>query len=315
MAASSDIRQDRIMEKAREWLVLLDSGAATVDDVNRFRSWQAASKMHSKIFEQERALWHDVGQLVMKTNQPPTAKKTPRITRRAMWQGGIAVASVAIAAPMVPKMAMRFQADYLTQIGEQATIDLPDGTRMWMNTDTAVDFDAAQRRLHLMQGEVMFRVSSLSTAQPFTAIAGQRQACSQSGEFALRYDSNHAQLTTLDAKVELIGTSGIATLLPPNRQMSWHDGAAAGEIHKIEQTSALAWRDGKVIFDAEPFEQAAYELARYLPEKLILRRRAKLQTAVSGRFEIADARDALAALAKTQGLKIRRFSNIAIVIF
>lgn len=53
--------EDAINNEARDWLVLLVSGRATVRDAKAFQSWCRSSPQHAQAFAQLRHLWDQLG--------------------------------------------------------------------------------------------------------------------------------------------------------------------------------------------------------------------------------------------------------------
>lgn len=76
--------QARLAGEARDWLILLTSGRATVADARALRLWCGQSPEHAQAFEQAKALWQGL--------QPAAAAlQAPRhFGRRALLGGAIA---------------------------------------------------------------------------------------------------------------------------------------------------------------------------------------------------------------------------------
>lgn len=294
----------RIEAEARDWLVLLESGRATERDLRRFHDWQA-TPAHAQMFERERSLWQDLGQLAAGVQMP-----RPRPTgRRAFLRGGLALAA---GSAVAPRLFFAMRADHASRIGGQTLVQLPDGSDALLNTDTAiaVDYEDGKRRLRLLQGEALFRVRAGQAA--FVVAAGGNAVRTAGGAFALRFEDGAVGVVSEDAKLRIrIDDHGGGTV-PPGHKVAWQDGAMPAAPMPSDPARDLAWREGRIVFDDTPFVTAVHELGRYLPERIILRDGG--QGTVSGSFAVADAQDALRALAITQGMQIRRFPHLTIII-
>lgn len=305
---------ERIESEARDWLILLSSGEASASDIARFREWQRRSGEHARIFERERAIWKDVGKLAAQLRRRPVRTS---VSRRMVLRGGLALTAAAGGAVILPEILLRMRSDYRTAYGEQQAVTLPDGTGVLLNTGTAIalDFGPERRGVRLLQGEALFHVEAAGS-QPFSVAAGYGLGRATFGEFALRFEGDHAQVTAADADVEILSPSAAATPvhLAPAHRIAWRDGAAPEPVTPVDIAVALAWREGRIVFEGEAFPRAAEELARYLPETVILRGNANRPGAVSGSFATGDARDALTALAQTQGLSVRRIPGVALIV-
>ena len=75
-------------DEARDWLLLLTSGRATVADAKALKAWCAQSPEHAQAFEQAKVLWH---------NLQPAAEmlQSPRRFGRRAFLGGAIAASAA----------------------------------------------------------------------------------------------------------------------------------------------------------------------------------------------------------------------------
>jgi len=74
-------------DEARDWLLLLTSGRATVADAKALKAWCAQSPEHAQAFEQAKTLWRQVGTAVEQA-QPPR-----HFGRRAFLGGAIAASA------------------------------------------------------------------------------------------------------------------------------------------------------------------------------------------------------------------------------
>ncbi len=69
-----------------------------------------------------------------------------------------------------------------------------------------------------------------------------------------------------------------------------------------------------MIFDGKPFGKALGELGRYVRERVVLGDRSRAGEPVSAIFSIRQANEAIVALARTQGLSVRRIPGIVIYV-
>uniref|UniRef100_UPI002586B026 DUF4880 domain-containing protein n=1 Tax=Pseudomonas sp. TaxID=306 RepID=UPI002586B026 len=148
-----------IAERAVQWL--MDLQAPTVSQKTRveFARWRAQSQEHERAWERIEAFQQRFADL-QQSHTAPVAHATlaARPNRRqALKALALLVAGGAAWSARDNRLVQDWTADYYTHIGEQRQLTLSDGTRLALNTDSAVDvrFDAGQRRLMLLRGEVM----------------------------------------------------------------------------------------------------------------------------------------------------------------
>lgn len=67
-----DTPDSRLHGEARDWLVLLTSGQATVADAKALRQWCAQSPEHAQAFEQAKRLWQQLTPALTEAQAPGT---------------------------------------------------------------------------------------------------------------------------------------------------------------------------------------------------------------------------------------------------
>ncbi|WP_225771169.1 FecR domain-containing protein [Inquilinus sp. Marseille-Q2685] len=320
---TDDNAQDiRIARDARDWVVRLASGTATEADLAAFRAWRAASPDHDRAFARERAFWRQLQ--AMAPEAPPRTAPRPRgIGRRALLGGGAALAAGVAGVALAPRLALLWRADHRTGIGEQARIPLPDGSAVLLNTDSAIalGFRPGLRLVTLLQGEALFEARR-DAAAPFRVAALGGNSETEGAVFAVRAVEDEATVTVAEGRAGVFGPAAAAAPMPPagavalaaGQQARYREGSAPGRAAPVDLGAALAWRAGRIVFDRKPFAEAVAELGRYVPERVVLADGGRAAEPVGGVFSIREAQAALAALAETQGLALRRVPGVVIVI-
>lgn len=301
-------QQRQIASEARGWLVRLNSGQISRAELQRFYAWRELSPAHRRAFEHERAFWQQLGQIgddgrMASPNAPLWSR------RRFLW--GSAAAAVAMTA--TPSLWQWSQQDFSTAAGQQTRIRLPDGSDALLNTDSAIalDFSANRRRVRLLHGEALFQTAA-SAASPFEVMALDGVIDSAAAAFAVTMLDETATVRVTDGQVRVAAAADAVTLSA--RQQTHYRTAQAPAPATPFKLTDLAWRERRVIFEGRPLAAALAELGRYLPEKVVLRARAAGAVPVSGVFAIDRALSAMKALARTQGLSVRRVPGLLLII-
>jgi transmembrane sensor len=316
-----DTAGDRVSKDARDWVVRLASGGITDADLARFKAWRDASAEHARAFTRERAFWQQLSAIDPRPQRAPAPRN---MGRRAFLMGGSAAIAASIAIVAAPRLQLLWQADYRTAAGEQADISLPDGTRVTLNTDSALAlrFRPDLRLVELLQGEALFEVRP-DGAAPFRVAALGGYTDTLSAAFAVRALDNQATITATKGEAsvfsparadQLPGPQSAALAIKADQQTSYLRGRAPVPALAVDLDQTLAWRSGRVIFDGRSFADALAELGRYVPERIVLADRSRTHDPVSAIFSIRQAGAAIAALAETQGLTARRIPGVMIVI-
>jgi transmembrane sensor len=225
-----------------------------------------------------------------KTRSPHAAQ--PRYRRRLL---SLAVACSAVLGMTVCYPPSLIQADYSTGKGEQRSVTLADGSRVTLNTDSAlaIHFDDSARRVELLQGEAFFEVAKREH-QPFVVTAEGRSVRAVGTAF-------NVQLRPSQTKVELV--EGIVEIEDGQHRERLHAGQTAliGADHiAVPSASPSAnmalWREGYLQFDGLPLREAVAQINRYRPGRVLLLNDALADKRVSGLFRLDALDQALASL-------------------
>jgi transmembrane sensor len=187
--------------------------------------------------------------------------------------------------------------DASTDVGERSDLVLADGSRITLNTASAVhaDYSGPDRRITLIRGEAFFDVAKDAT-RPFIVVAGSRQVIAVGTEFDVRLQESKLRVTLVEGKVRVAAESSPAivadarfrpvsgvTLEAGSALIVQEDGSEV--VERVDVMAATSWRDGKLIIDGESLAQVVAEMNRYSREKLEIANPALEGRKVSGVFE------------------------------
>jgi transmembrane sensor len=74
-----------------------------------------------------------------------------------------------------------------------------------------------------------------------------------------------------------------------------------------DAANQFAWRDGRIVLNSVPLDDALHELGRYYPGSIELTDDSLASRRVSGTLFIADPEEALETIARSQHLKLTHF--------
>lgn len=319
----------RIGLDARDWIVRLTSGNVSDADLQRFKAWRDQSPDHKLAFERERSFWQQLQAIdAGSAGMPPLAAATPNrqalMGRRSFVLGGAAAAAAAIGFVAVPRLQVWWNADLSTAVGDQAEFTLPDGSVATLNTDSAVSigYRPGLRLVELLKGEAEFKVApDRNSVFRVAALGGNSTA--KAGRFSVGILEDVATVTSAEGRIDVAGpasptatdASGVVGVeVAANQQTLYARGEAPRPAQSADVQATLAWRKGRIIFEGRPFSRAMAELGRYVPERIVMRPGIDPSVPVSAVFSTAQAFAAVQALAKTQGLSVRRIPGVLLLI-
>lgn len=198
------------------------------------------------------------------------APVTPKNRRRTL---AIAASIVlAITAGLATYLFWPAGRAYETDIGAIASVPMPDGSSVTLNTDSEVRIEVSQkeRRIELTHGEAFFDVAPDPT-RPFIVAAGSRRVIAVGTRFSVRRDGDDVQVVVTEGKVRIEGGAGAAPYLSAGTV------ARASRSGVLVQTKAIAeaeeqlsWRAGILIFRNQSLADAIAEFNRYNIRKIIV---------------------------------------------
>lgn len=282
-----------ILDEAAEWLVVLHAGTVSADDHRAWMAWRARSPAHEHAWQRAERLMGQLGNMPAALAMP--ALDRPRARRAALAK----LAALLVAAPAAWGAwrwsdAEGWTADYRSATGERRDLRLDDGTRLTLNTGSAVDirYDAGQRTVLLRSGEI--HIETAADPRPFEVRTRDGTLRALGTRFTVRQQDDHTQLAVQEGAVR-ITTGQDQRVLPAGEQA---DFSARGIDSAPLSPASGAWLQGMLLADAMPLGEVVAELARY--RKGVTRcDPAVAHLRVSGTFPLADTDRALAMLAAT----------------
>lgn len=285
--------------EARRWVIKSDD--LTPMERKRFERWLQESDEHRVQFEAAKKEWQSLAFLQLlqddpvRQNDPWVAKKRVRRQRARRYVGPLAVAATLAAVALVigwqvvPEYQSDDQSDYLTAIGEQRTISLPDESTVLLNTDTrlTIDFSDGVRSVRLDRGEAHFEVAHDST-RPFIVEAGNGLVRAVGTAFNVYLDEEQVEVIVTDGVVEIsqtpersIASARVAELpqarAGPVKKLSKGGNArisqniemlAAADAETLERK--LSWQHGMLEFVNTPLSEVIDEVSRYTGKTLVI---------------------------------------------
>lgn len=271
---SSNPFSHAVADEAATWLTLLMSGEASDADRARWQAWRQAHAEHERAWQHVEAVTGRLKGLhggVAVRSLAALAEGTPRSTARRRAMRGLGVlATLGVGAALASRSAswQRLSAQHRTGTGEQREIVLADGSRVLLDTLSAVDvrFDARQRLLRLVAGDVWIVTGHLpSGAPPFVVETREGRVRALGTRFGVRQADGASEVTVQEGAVEITtaGDDHGATRLQAGEQARFtREGSgpvrAAGEREP-------AWTRGLIVADNLPLADFLAELARYRP--------------------------------------------------
>lgn len=163
-----------------------------------------------------------------------------------------------------------------TAIGKQADLQLSDGSKIQLNTDTKVTIamHLRSRRISLDQGEATFHVAHswwhqyLPRAErPFTVQAGDIQIRDIGTVFNVRLTpENQTHVTVVEGRVLVSENNNIQNpkhIELKTGQAIYSKNGALQQIQHVDPQQITAWQQGRIYFYNQTLTEVFHELNRY----------------------------------------------------
>lgn len=318
-----------VREQAALWIARLDAGASPAD-LEQIDTWLARDPAHAQALVELAQLWDrmdTLGQLATMFPLDASGKVAGvrgwQTTRLLAMAASLMVAAGLVALLPLLKTAddtaeQNFSATYATAVGEQRTVELADGSRIVLNTDTriAIDYSDDKRRIELLAGEGLFEVAS-DAARPFQVHAGVRMVEAVGTAFSVHRGARDAfEVLVTEGKV-LLHSSAEAEATDSSLPLSAGQYAAldalnatavAIDIPTDQLEARLSWQHGMLLFRDEPLAQVLEEITRYTTLN-IEADDSLLDLRVGGYFRVDDIEGLLAAIDTNFRIDIQRNDN------
>lgn len=302
---------------AREWLLMLTSGAATEADAQAFRAWLRQDARHEAAFAEQKRLWQALGPAVREEAKAWAAPRRPSPSGRRAFLGGAVAASVAYLAWRPPLGLWpglgEFGADYRTATGEQRRVALGEALELELNTQTRINVRSAPDAgavIELEAGEAEVRVGRPLNARGEAAapatqvVAGAGRITAREARFNLRYLDGEASLCCLSGSLRLAHALGAYDVAAG--QELRYDGQRVMPPVAADTEAVTAWRRGWLVFDRVPLADVVEELNRYRRGRLVLLNSRLGRRRVQARFALAQVADAEQLIRDAYGAEVTR---------
>lgn len=310
---------DAAWDSAAYWTARHDAAPDTAKDP-RFLAWLGAEPENRVVWSQASALWVEAAETLAQDPMIEALSASARARRANRWSPWLSAACLAIAVLGAATLSWRYLTptfagprpasamswggpEFVTAKGDQLETRLADGTRLQLDTDSAIDvsIDNHGRRLRLVRGQAFVDVAP--DRRPFSLEAAGQTILDRGTAFATRVDEGVVSIVLLDGKI-VAGPSGAAPVhaLTPNHRLVLAPGRPA-VVEAIDAQSALAWRTGFVEFSGTPLSQAIDELNRYGGRRLVLRDPKLAALRTTGRFKTGDPERFVANAAEVLPIK------------
>jgi transmembrane sensor len=251
----------------------------------------------------------------------------PRI-RRMWWRAAAAVLVLIVTGSLGFLLLRPAQLlEVSTPAAAHSKIMLPDGTQVWLNVSSRLQYSAKMKTGHrevYLQGEGFFEVAKneqhpfiihtsdisvevLGTSFNLKAYAGDQtlETTLLKGKVAVSLNSSPEKRVLLAPDEKLTLTRKTATGSSTDGQQDWGDFLAEVESMKQQAEQETTWRENRLEFKNKPFNELARIMERWYGKTIIIQDTTLNNNRFNGTFRREDITQALKALQLTADFKYK----------
>lgn len=318
-------------DAAERWFLRLQRGACSDDERRAFRAWQQASPANAAAYARVASLYRSSADFaqnpayrVAGQAARERAEREGRLRRRLRrWTGSLAVAATLVLAvgagwrlwdPMQPPQS------YVTAIGQQRDVSLDDGSRIRLDTNSAlvVHYSRKHRDVVLERGRAQFDVAH-APQRPFIVHAGPGTVRAVGTQFQVHYQDDAVQVVLLEGVVKVSAPAAgdkdrrLSTIMTPGQRLDF-DAGGLWTIASADTDTARGWTRGELIFRQRTLHELLDEANRYSAVQIHIGDASLYDLRVSGVFDNSDQASLLQALEAVLPVRVERVSEREIVL-
>lgn len=287
-------KAEAVQSCASQWLERRERGNWNGSDEEEFASWLAESPAHVIAYMRVEDIWNRANRL--RALNHPDHGAAPIAGRRTSFARSAAalVAIVLVSVAGIVYMRAPRDAIYATEIGQRRNVQLADGSRLELNTDTILRIGAqGQTRVATLEkGEAYFDIRH-DSKHAFVVRVGANRVVDLGTQFSVRRDSGRIRVAVFQGRARFdLGESGAparSTVLVPGDVAIAKSGMV--DIAKVSPQilgDGIAWRRGELVFHFTSLADAAAEFNRYNRKKLSVEGSQIARMQIGGTFEMHD---------------------------
>ncbi|MFD2644221.1 FecR domain-containing protein [Pseudomonas japonica] len=292
----------RVAEQAVHWLIELQGGSLDPRQQLAMERWLQASEEH-------RQAWAHIQRVNQRLNglSSPLAHATLQASASASRRRALKLLLI-LGAGSAAGLGMQASdrlppllADYRSPLGQRRQLRLDDGSQLHLNTASAADvrFDAGQRLVHLLDGELLLDVAE--DRRPLRVLTRDGLLDLSAGRFNVRQWSRQSGVAVFQGHASLAGE-----VLEREQQARFDE--AGWSVRGPLDANSGAWVDGMLVAAHMPLAEFLEELGRYRRGQLNCDP-AVARLRVSGSYPLADSERILELLEVALPVRVRRFTR------
>ncbi len=331
--------EDDASTQAAYWLAKMDSGLASPEVFKDFLRWKRADPDNVKAYIELSQVFSDAGnqaasnRIDKKPIKPVLAREKASNTQwrylpfslRVSFAASLVMGLFILLVSGLPSNSGEQQKpiDLATQIGEQQSLDLKDGSRMLLNTQSLakVRFQKNERSVHLVSGEAHFEVAH-DPSRPFKVYTPHGNVRAVGTAFTINLVDQRLAVTVTEGRIAVTAsnTHDRQRNQPLAMVDAGHQVQINGNSPQVTPIDArtlekqIAWHNGLLIFDGDSLTSVVAQISRYTDKQIMIADPGIGQVKIGGQFRTNEISGLLESLDAGFGISAHTDENNTIVL-
>lgn len=281
-----------VAHQASVWIARLSADDVTAEDRARFVLWKSASSRNARTYDDMLAVFRECearGPLVRAVSFGQSMNEAGRPRARPYLKALAAAATVAaVALAGAWWFTLRPTTEtFQTAVGEEATVHLPDGSTLELNSGSLARVVVARSRrvVYLDRGQAFFQVVH-DASRPLAVFAQGALVRDVGTSFDVDIRPGDVRVTVTEGSVALSAVrsrdtaddvpSGDGPLASEISVSAGEQGDVEGHAVDVKRLSPAAlsrltaWRRGTLEFDADPLSEVTAVMGRYTSTRIVI---------------------------------------------
>lgn len=287
-----------IVEKASEWLMLHWGGDLDAGQRQAFSAWQHAHPEHRRAWQRLQQLQETFGAVPARCARSVLRDSPDPQRRGALKMLGLLLIAGGSGYALQSQVSWRATfAEHRTATGEIRHMTLSDGTRLDLNSNSAIDlrFTTQERRIKLISGEILL-TSGHDPVRPLIVETAFGDVQALGTRFSVRDMDDGARVELYEGQLRISPRHGVPVQMNAGHSL-WFSTAGTGPTQAANPDSS-SWSQRRLVAERQPLGVFLAELARYRPGWIRCDEGVS-HLLLTGVFPLDDTDSILAALERT----------------
>lgn len=285
----------------KEQLYKFFEGEASIEEGMEIRSWMEASEENKRTFYKERKLFDAILLHAEQTVPEQRSKNSSRgRTMRMEWLKMVGVVMLTLALSYLHQQYKTNKTPLAMNTisvpaGQRANITLPDGTNVWLNARSTIQYPTSfndQKRMVILKGEAYFDVTK-DKKRPFVVQTDKYDVEVLGTKFNVEAypEKEDFEAALMQGSVKVTSRLNIAqtVTLVPDQKAYLKDGKL--QVAAVDDFNSYRWKEGLICFNNKSFLNIMDDFEKYYGIKIVINNRDLLKYYYTGKFRQSDGID------------------------